>query len=103
LLISEHKKTSDFHLSLITIDSEHLGIPDTQYGSVVTMSSSEFTRICRELYQLNETVLIETNKNYVKFGVTGEVFGGSIKIDANEAGAENEETTSISVIYFIYN
>ena len=98
----KQKKTSEFTLSLITIDSEHLGIPDTNYSSIVTMSSSEFTRICRELYQLSETVIIETNKTYIKFGVTSEVVGGSIKIDANDS-CEKDEMTSINVSlkYFI--
>ncbi len=56
------------------------------------MSSSEFTRICRELYQLAETVIIETNKSYIKFSVSSEVVGGSIKIDANESGEKDEMT-----------
>lgn len=97
-LTIEQKKVSDFTLSLITIDSEHLGIPDTQYGSVITMSSSEFTRICRELYQLSETVVIETSKTYVKFLVSGEVVGGTIKIEANDEDGK-DETTIINVLY----
>ncbi len=60
------------------------------------MSSSEFTRICRELYQLSETVMIETNKNYIKFSVSGEVVGGTIKIDANDS-CEKDEMTIINV------
>jgi hypothetical protein len=59
------------------------------------MSSQEFTRICRELYALSETVVIETNKNYVRFVVSGEVMGGSIRI---ETGDENQETL-INVIF----
>jgi proliferating cell nuclear antigen len=51
------------------------------------MSSSEFTRICRELYALSETVIIETNKSYVRFVVSGEVVGGSIKIEAGDDGS----------------
>jgi proliferating cell nuclear antigen len=90
----EHKKVSDFYLSLITIDSEHLGIPDTQYSSIITMSSNEFTRICRELYALSETVIIETNKHFVRFVVSGEVVGGSIKI---EAGDDTTNETIINV------
>jgi proliferating cell nuclear antigen len=85
---------------LITIDSEHLGIPDTQYSSMVTMSSNEFTRICRELYNLTDTVTIETNKTYIKFSVNGENIGGTIKIDANETN-DKDETTIINVNYFI--
>jgi proliferating cell nuclear antigen len=60
------------------------------------MSSSEFTRICRELYHLAETVIIETNKNFIKFSVNSEVVGGSIKIDSNDSG-DKDENTSINV------
>lgn len=73
-----------------------MGIPDTQYGSIITMNSNEFTRICRELYQLSETVSIETNKNYVKFTVNGEIFGGSIKIEASQM-EDNEDATYLNV------
>ena len=81
---------------MITIDSEHLGIPDTQYSAMVTMSSNEFTRICRELYSLNETVNIETTKTSIKFGVSGENVGGSIKIEA-DVSANLDEQTEIKV------
>jgi proliferating cell nuclear antigen len=40
-------KISDFELKLMDIDSEHLGIPDTEYEAVVKMPSTEFQRICR--------------------------------------------------------
>jgi len=94
-IIFENKKqhkTSDFTLNLITIDSEHLGIPDTQYSSIITLPSNEFTRICRELYQLSDTVMIETNKFYVRFSVTGDTVGGSIKIDSNDSNEKGENT-----------
>jgi proliferating cell nuclear antigen len=95
----KHKKISDFHLSLIDIDTEHLGIPDTMYSSVITMNSGEFTRICRELYALSETVTIETNKNYAKFLVSGEVVNGSITIegdDDNETLINVEESVNLA-------
>ena len=58
---------------------------------MVTMSSSEFTRICRELYSLNETVNIETTKNSIKFSVNSENIGGSIKIEENDSGNQDEQ------------
>ena len=93
----ELKKLSEFNLTLITIDSEHLGIPETQYGSEITMSSGEFTKMCKELFQLSESVSIETNKQYVKFTVTGDVVGGSVKLDSNESGNIKEDFISIKV------
>ena len=77
-------------MSLITIDSEHLGIPETQYSSIVSMSSSEFTRICKELFSLSETVSIETRKDYVQFGVKSESVGGTIKIEQNDSKDDDE-------------
>ena len=56
------------------------------------MSSNEFTRICRELYSLNETVNIETTKNVIKFGVNSESVGGMIKIEENDSDNLDEQT-----------
>lgn len=86
------KKSCDFNLNLITIDSEHLGIPETNYGSMITMSSNEFNRITKELFALSETVNIETNKNYISFSVASEQVTGSIKIDTNDSNSQEEMT-----------
>ena len=37
------------------LDSEQLGIPDTEYSSVVTLPSQDFAKTCRELSNLAET------------------------------------------------
>ena len=58
---------------------------------MITFSSSEFTRICRELYSLNETVNIETSKNSIKFSVNSENVGGSIKIEENDSNNTDEQ------------
>lgn len=46
---------SDFELKLMDIDSEHLGIPDTEYAATVTLPSSEYQRICRDLSSIGDT------------------------------------------------
>lgn len=86
------KKSCDFNLNLIQIESEHLGIPETSYGCEVTMSSNEFNRITKELYALSETVNIETNKNSISFSVNSEMVNGNIKIDANDSNSQDEMT-----------
>ena len=37
------------------IDSEHLGIPDTEYSAVVKMPAAEFQRIMRDLSSIGDT------------------------------------------------
>ena len=44
---SNQERISDFELKLMDIDSEQLGIPDTDYSATVKMPSSEFARICK--------------------------------------------------------
>ena len=51
-LIFENAKTqrsTEFSLNLISLDVEHLSIPETEYSSLVTINSGEFAKICKEL------------------------------------------------------
>ena len=52
---ADQDKISDFELKLMDIDSEHLGIPDTEYAATVKMPSAEFQRICRDLSSIGDT------------------------------------------------
>ena len=61
----ENDKISEFNLNLMTLDSEQLGIPETEYSSIVTMNSAEFTRICREMSQISETGNLNAIKIYL--------------------------------------
>jgi proliferating cell nuclear antigen len=74
------ERTTEFSLNLITIDSEHLAIPETDYQAVVTINSSEFSKICKELYSISESVSVSATAEYVQFSVEGEVGSGSVKL-----------------------
>jgi len=58
---TKQERTTEFTLNLISLDVEHLAIPETEYSSVVSINASEFSKICRELYSLNETLTITTS------------------------------------------
>jgi len=91
-------KISDFELKLLEIDSEHLGIPDTEYKATVKMSSQEFQRICRDLTILGDTVLVSATKEGVKFSVSGDLGNGNITCrETSEVDAKQEEITSVKL------
>ena len=90
------EKRTEFNLNLISLDVEHLAIPETEYNSLVSLSATEFTKICRELFQLNETLEIKTAKDFVQFSVESDVGSGSIKLGAT-SGQTPEEKTNIEV------
>jgi len=87
------ERTTEFNLNLITIDSEHLAIPETEYSSVVTINSNEFSKICRELYSLSETVTVVTTPDYVQFSVEGEVGTGSVRLGQNDSDRKEDQMT----------
>lgn len=84
------ERTTEFNLNLITIDSEHLAIPETEYSSVVSINSGEFSKICRELYSLSETVTVVTTPDYVQFSVEGEVGTGSVRLGQNDSDRKED-------------
>lgn len=70
---TETDRVGEYEMKLMDIDSEHLGIPDTQYDAVVRMSSQEFARICRDLTNIGESVKIDVSKEGVTFAAEGEI------------------------------
>ena len=52
---SESDRISEYDIKLMDIDQEHLGIPDTEYAATITLPSTEFQRICRDLSALSES------------------------------------------------
>ncbi|KAF9078110.1 proliferating cell nuclear antigen, N-terminal domain-containing protein [Rhodocollybia butyracea] len=71
-------RISSYDLKLMDIDSETLGIPKTSYEARVVLSSSEFTRIVRDLSQLGDSVRIEVSKEGVRFASDGEAANGNV-------------------------
>jgi proliferating cell nuclear antigen len=50
-------RVSDFDFKLMEIESEHLGIPETEYKCSVRMPSSEFQRIIRDIAVFGDTCM----------------------------------------------
>ena len=78
-------------MKVMDIDSDTLGIPDTDYDARVTMPSSEFSRIVRELSQLSETVKVRTTKKSILFSVDGDVGRGEMELKENTSEKQTEK------------
>lgn len=57
-----NSQISDYEMKLMNLDQEHLGIPETNYACIVRMPSMEFARICRDLSQFGESMVIACTK-----------------------------------------
>lgn len=52
---SANDRISEYDLKLMDIDQEHLGIPETEYASTISMPSAEFRRIVADLTAMSES------------------------------------------------
>ncbi|CAI2379381.1 unnamed protein product [Moneuplotes crassus] len=87
----KQEKKTQFDLNLLTLDSEHLGIPDTNYTSEIMMNSFEFSKLIKELNTLCDTVTIETTIEYVRFSLESDVGIGNIQIQTSEPNEKKED------------
>jgi len=94
---AEQTRVSHFSLKLMDIDSEHLGIPDTEYQCVVKMQATEFQRICKEISIIGDTVKISASKEGVKFSVSGDMGTGNIVCKSNSSVEDDDEAVVIKV------
>jgi proliferating cell nuclear antigen len=85
----ESDRLGEYEMKLMDIDQEHLGIPDTSYDATVTLASSEFARICRDLSALGESVRIDANKDGVRFTCEGEIGNGSVLLKPTGSGVRS--------------
>lgn len=89
-----HEKVSDYEMKLMNLDQEHLGIPDTDYSCVVRMPSMEFARICRDLAQFSESIVICCTKEGIKLSASGDLGSANVKL-AQTSNVDKEEEAVI--------
>ncbi|KAI4227295.1 MAG: hypothetical protein L6R36_002502 [Xanthoria steineri] len=94
---SESDRLSEYDIKLMDIDQEHLGIPETEYAATISMPSSEFQRICRDLMALSESVAIEATKDGVKFSCSGDIGNGAVTLRSHTNVENPEKNIDISL------
>uniref|UniRef100_A0A4W5M5D1 Proliferating cell nuclear antigen n=1 Tax=Hucho hucho TaxID=62062 RepID=A0A4W5M5D1_9TELE len=70
------EKVSDYEIKLMDLDEQ-------EYNCVVKMPSGEFSRICRDLSQIGDAVMITCAKGGVQFSASGELGTGNINESHN--------------------
>ncbi len=93
----EENRVSEFSLKLMDIDSEHMGIPDTDYKCNVRLPSSEFQRIVRDLQVLGDACEIAVTKEGITFSASGDLGNGNVMLKHNMAVDKEEEAVVIDM------
>lgn len=93
----DNDKISDFEMKTMTIDDEHLLVPEQTYTAVVKMPSREFQRLCRDLSQIGDTVHVSVTKEGVRFSTTGDIGTANITCRPNPSVDKEEERTEVQI------
>lgn len=91
------ERIADFELKLMDIDSEPLGIPDTNYKCTVRMPSGEFQRIIRDLQVIGDTCIISCTKEGVRFSVHGDIGNGNVLVRSGGGGEKEDDQVTIEL------
>jgi len=89
------ERVSHFSLKLMEIESDHLGIPETDYQTCIQMSSSEFMRICRDLANFGDTLTVKVTKEMISFSANGDMGQGTMSLRSSTATDEDEAEATI--------
>jgi proliferating cell nuclear antigen len=109
-------RISDFEFKLMDIETEHLGIPETEYKCSVRMPSGEFQRIIRDIAVFGDTCkwlscffdcslsnfafiigTIAVTKEGIRFSATGDLGTGNILLKKNTVVDKDEEAVMIDM------
>ncbi|KAK4628979.1 Proliferating cell nuclear antigen [Fulvia fulva] len=94
---AESDRLSEYDIKLMDIDQEHLGIPDTEYAATISLPSSEFQRITRDLSALSESVSIECTKDGVSFKCNGDIGNGSVTLRSHTNVEKPDQNIEINL------
>merc|ERR1711975_86798 len=90
---TDDDRISDFDLKLMSIESEHMEIPEQQYKVVAKLPSAEFQKICRDLKEFGETMQVSASKEGIRFSVLGDIGAGNVMLKPREAEKAEEKVT----------
>ena len=90
-------RISDFELKLMEIESEHLGIPDTEYKCHVKLPAAEFQRIIRDISVLGDACTIAVSKEGIRFSASGDLGTGNIMLKQNTAVDKDDDAIVITM------
>lgn len=94
----QNKKT-EFLLNLISLDSDHMGVPEQGLSSEIAMNSYDFSKLCKELHSLSETVNIRASSSFVQFAVDGEIGSGKVRIETGDPKKDENPEGDINLSF----
>jgi proliferating cell nuclear antigen len=101
----EKNSITKYKLNLIDLDEHNINVPPATFESIITMPSSDFQKICRDMSNLSDTIEIRNIGSQLIFGCRGDfaeqetILG---EINGNN-GVNFSKTNDTQIIQGYYN
>lgn len=69
---AEKNSVTDFRLKLMDVDDDTITMPDIEFDSVITMPSAFFQRLCRDMLNISDTMIIKSQGSQLVLGCNGD-------------------------------
>ncbi|NBU17043.1 MAG: proliferating cell nuclear antigen (pcna) [Actinobacteria bacterium] len=93
---ADKNSVTDFKLKLLDVDDEQITLPDVDFDSVITMPSAFFQRLCRDMLNISDTMVIRSTGNQLVLSCNGDFARQETVIGEADAGmniaAKSEKT-----------
>jgi proliferating cell nuclear antigen len=83
---SEKNSVTNFKLKLLDIDETVMNLPDVEFDSVITMPSAFFQRLCRDMLNISDTMIVRSSGGRLTLGCHGDFASQETVIGEADAG-----------------
>ncbi len=94
---AEKNSVTDFKLKLLDVDHEIITMPDVEFDSVITMPSTFFQRLCRDMLNIGNTMLIKSCGGQLVLACDGDFARQETVIGEADAGMTVEAKTQKTI------
>lgn len=100
---ADKNSRTSFELNLMDLNEENIDIPPQEFGSIMTMPSVDFQKICRDMSNLSDTIEIKSVGSQLIFSCKGDFAKQETKLGETPDGVNfvklNEATNIIQGYY----
>lgn len=69
---TDKNSSTVFYLKMLDIDEEEINIPDIELDSVITMPSNDFQRMCRDMQNISDQIILTSSEYMLKLECHGD-------------------------------
>lgn len=94
----EANRTTTYRMNLMDLNQENFQIPAVEFDAVITLPSSDFQKICRDMYNLGDNMEIRSYGEQISFSCSGDIASQTTTIGQSDIGGLsviNENTSNI--------